>query len=30
VRAAAPASIKEVLFCCFSAQDLALYEALLA
>ena len=30
VRAAVPPSITEVLFCCFSAGDLALYEALLA
>jgi O-acetyl-ADP-ribose deacetylase (regulator of RNase III) len=30
VRGTAPALITEVLFCCFSAEDLALYEALLA
>jgi O-acetyl-ADP-ribose deacetylase (regulator of RNase III) len=30
VRAAAPSSISEVLFCCFSAADLATYEELLA
>ena len=27
---AAPSSLREVLFCCFSAEDLALYEGLLA
>lgn len=27
---AAPSSVREVLFCCFSAEDFALYEGLLA